>query len=110
MSTDASLIFRAERSDIRPSLSEVKRPSIPELNALAAHGLKLPAASCGVSQNLISKTSRKQRRTPYKQRGMFIQKAISRQLLRKKRARIPEKWDGHAAGRIVSILTKAVLE
>jgi len=26
--------------------------------------MKLPAASCGVSQNSISKTSRKQRRTP----------------------------------------------
>ena len=39
MSTDASLNLRAERSDIRSSLSEVQRPSIPELNALAARGL-----------------------------------------------------------------------
>lgn len=39
-----------------------------------------------------------------------IQKAISRQLLRKNRSRIPEKWDGQAAQRIVSILASAVRE
>lgn len=39
MSTDSLLNFEAERSDIRSGLSEVKRPSIPELNALAVRGL-----------------------------------------------------------------------
>jgi len=35
-----------------------------------------------------------------------IRKAIASQLLRKKRAAIPQKWDGKAAHRIVSILAK----
>ena len=39
MSTDASMNLEAERSDIQSGLSVVKRPSIQELNALAARGL-----------------------------------------------------------------------
>jgi UDP-N-acetylglucosamine 2-epimerase (non-hydrolysing) len=37
-----------------------------------------------------------------------IRKAIARQLSRKRRGRIPEKWDGKAAERIVPILVEAV--
>lgn len=37
-----------------------------------------------------------------------IRKAIARQLVRKKRTHIPEKWDGKAARRIVSILARSI--
>jgi UDP-N-acetylglucosamine 2-epimerase (non-hydrolysing) len=37
-----------------------------------------------------------------------IRKAIARQISRKRRVRHPEKWDGNAAERIVTILADAV--